>query len=426
MLAEHQVIYLLDEAERTIGRRLDSIRGRLRSKLHVRPAIWELILIDALTRIGKIDYERPTRSGQTPDLFVETANGPCWFEAAYLHPRFARLEERQDLFQRAVWAEERRIGIAPGSLHHDFYGQQVAHGFEMTLPAEHEIGSFFRVEAVKGFFEFIKGNPDQPVMVDLGEYGATVRLAYRPNTRSYGSSSVVIEQPRSVAEHAVFRLLTKKAKKYHPRDLGAPLIVCIGSERSTAVRFMGPMSVSTEAAIQEAYRSSALSGVIIVSVEATIASIGTLNTSRRARVSASVNRSATFALDNDYFRKLQLRFDLLDYGHGWNEWEGVGSVRERTEGLGGTLLWEQKKGGYAVTFPANQVLRALGGGLSASELQATYGMTDAENPFCRALNEGRTIVEIELLSHDARSLEPQKIRITFGPPTPLFLQNPKG
>ena len=424
MLAEHQVVHLLDECERVVGVPLGRIRGQLRSELHVRPAIWELILIDSASRIGKIEYERATGSGRTPDLYVEGPHGPLWIEAAFLLPRFADVEARKEAFIRAVWAEARRIGIPPGSIHDEFYGERAAYGFEMRVPAEHEITPFFRSELIKGFFNAIKKNPDQPIMVDLGEQGATVRLAYVPTARNSGSSSVVIEQPREVGEHAVYRLLEKKAKKYHRRDLSAPLVVCIGSERSTAVRSMGATAISVETAIREACRKyPVLSGVVVVSIEDMFPSPGNSNPSRQARATVTVSQSATFPVDKNLLR--QLRFDLVDYGHGWNEWEGVGTVAERMKGLGGTLLQKGLKDGFALTLPAHAVSRVLGGGWSAADLQASYRMTDIENPFRRALSEGRAIVGVELLPHDARSHEPQMMRITFGPPTPLLLQNPK-
>jgi hypothetical protein len=425
MLAEHQVTHLLNECERIVGKKLVGVRGQLRSESHVRAAIWELIVTDSVSRIGRIEYQRPTPKGKTPDLHVETPDGRLWIEAAFLLPRFADIEARQEAFQRALWAQERKVGIAPGTLHHEFYGERAAHGFEMTLPAQHELPAFFRFELVRGFFESMKNYPQQAMMVDLGEVGATVRLAYVPASRGT-SSSVVIEAPREAEEHAVYRLLTKKAKKYSARDLDAPLVVCIGSEHSTAVRSMGPMTVSPDTAIREACRKyPVLSAVIVVSIEDVIPSMGSFNTSRRAVVRAIANRSATLPLSDVLLRRLNLRFDLVDYGHAWNEWEDVPDVSDRMARLGGNLLWQVTGDGYAVTLPAHEVARVLGGGWSAADLQANYQMTDAENPFRRAFQEGRSIIAVEIVPHDPRQHDPPAMRITFGPPTPKLLQTPK-
>jgi hypothetical protein len=427
MLAEHQVRHLLTEVERAVGRRLEDIRSRLRSESNVRPAIWELIVLDAVSQIGKIDYQRATTSGKTPDIFVETPDGELWIEAALLlSPRIANTEARQDAFRRALYEEERRIGLTSGSLHHEFYGRKTGYGNEITLPAQHELRAFFRSDSVKSFFEFIRDNPQQPVMIDLGEYGASVKLAYVPGTRSAFSSSVGIEQPREVGEHAVYRQLTKKAKKYKAHDLNAPLIVCIGSERSSSIRAMGTMAVSTEAAIQQAFREHpVISGAIAVSIETYFPTLERLHDSRRARVTAIANRSATLPLSEALLRRINLRFDRVDYGHGWNEWEGVRSVADRMKQLGGTFVHEITKDGFAVTLPAHQILCILGGGRSVADLEASYRWAEAENPFRRAMIEGRSIVRVELLPHDARKLEPQAMKIVFGPPTPLLLQSPK-
>lgn len=364
MLAEHQVRHLLAEVERAVGRRLEDIRSQLRSESNVRPAIWELIVLDAVGQIGTIDYQRATASGKTPDIFVETSDGELWVEAALLlSPRIATIEARQDAFRRALYEEERRIGLSPGSLHHEFYGRRTGYGFAITLPAQHELRAFFRSESVKSFFEFIKDNPQQPVMIDLGEYGASVKLGYVPGSRDSFSSSVGIEQPREVGEHVVYRQLTKKAKRYKAHDLKAPLIICIGSERSSSVRAMGAMAISTETAICQACREHpVISGVIVVSIENRPPTPESFCDSRQARVTATANRDAKSRLSDALLRRLNFRFDRVDYGHGWNEWEGVRSVADKMKRLGGTFVHEITKDGFAVKLPAHEVVRILGGG----------------------------------------------------------------
>jgi hypothetical protein len=223
----------------------------------------------------------------------------------------------------------------------------------------------------------------------------------------------------------VYRLLTKKAKKYKAHDLEAPLIVCVGSERSSAVRITGGQSVSAETAVREACRRCpVLSAVIIVSIEPSIPTLGASNPTRRARVTALSNADATYPL-NGPLLNLDLRFDRVDYGHGWNEWEGIRSAVRRIERLSGHLVWEKTPDGFALTLPAHEVLQVLGGRWSAADLQKSYQLTDSGNPFRQALEEGRQIVAVELVPHDARGHEPQMIRITLGPATPLLLQTPR-
>jgi hypothetical protein len=430
VLAEHQVRHLLDEGERRIGRRLDGIRGQLRSESNVRSAIWELVVIDAFSAVGAIDYERKTGMGKTPDLHVETQDCSFWVEAAFLHPRFADIEKRQDAFRRAVWNQERQIGIPAGTLSYEFYGERAAFGYDVRIPAQHKLADFFKQDLVRNFFESIKANPTQGVQFDLGEVGATVRLGYVPGHAAHGGGGPMIEAPHAVEEHGLYRLLVKKAKKYKVHDLRAPLILCVTSERSTAVRRMGsPNVVSPEAAIEAAYRKyPILSAVFVISLEHPIPVPGNLSNSRRVYVRGALNQSATYPLSREILDRLQtVRFDKLDYGHGWNEREGITEISDRMARLGGSLMVHGglSNEGFAVTLPAHEIVHVLSGKWSADEWQKNYRLTDGENPFRRAAREGRPIIAVELLPHNPRDHEPQKIKISFGPPTPLLLQNPK-
>ncbi|MGZ5446270.1 MAG: hypothetical protein ACXW5U_29595 [Thermoanaerobaculia bacterium] len=423
MLAEHQVLHLLEHCEAAVGRSLDGIRGQLKSESHVRSAIWELIVADAVTRIGRIEYERPTSRGKTPDLFVGTDAGQFWLEAAFLLPRFHDVERRQERFRQAVWSEARRAGVAPGHVGCEFYGQPAPYGYEIKLPHEHDFAAFFRADDVRGFFAYVMQHPEQSVALDLGPYGASVRIGYVAGSQGVGGGSVVIEQPRRVEEHAVYRILTKKAKKYRSAHLGAPFVVCIGSERSAAVRRMtGPMTVSAEEAVREACRQQpVISGVIVVSIEDFIPTFG-LDWGRRAVVHATANHSARHPLTPALLQRLNLNFGLVEYGNSWNEWEGVDSRGKRLANLGGSLLYQPTKDGYAITLPAHEVVMVLGGEWTAAALQSNYGMSDEENYFRRAASEGRPIVAVELVPHDPRRHDPPQIRITFGSPRPMVLQ----
>lgn len=75
------------------------------------------------------------------------------------------------------------------------------------------------------------------------------------------------EAPTEVTQHAVYRALDDKARKY---ELDEPLIVCIGSDQSPAMWLRGPGVVSLEEAIGTAfsqYRS--LAAVLAVAIKLT-------------------------------------------------------------------------------------------------------------------------------------------------------------
>jgi hypothetical protein len=96
VLREHQARFLLERAEQLAGRELKQIRGKLKTKRQVRHGIWELVLLDAASRLGKINYE-PDTSKACADTLLDI-NGGVWLEAAYLEARHTDVLNRQETF----------------------------------------------------------------------------------------------------------------------------------------------------------------------------------------------------------------------------------------------------------------------------------------------------------------------------------------
>jgi hypothetical protein len=99
MLNEDQVQRLLTDCERAVAQPLKSLRGNLLRIKSRAAAIWELIVIDAVAKLGPIKYEPPISdaAASRPDLHLEVARRGIWIEATYVQRRFPdneRLEQR--------------------------------------------------------------------------------------------------------------------------------------------------------------------------------------------------------------------------------------------------------------------------------------------------------------------------------------------
>ena len=430
MLREHQVRFLLEHGERIVGFPLTQIRGKLKTKRQVRHAIWELVLLDSASELGPVAYEPKSATGVSPDLYLNVDSG-IWLEAAYLEPRHAETLARQEAFTNHIRKTSRDAGIRPGSIQRHFHGEKVDAGFRVILPAAHELPAFFRREAVRGFFAAIAADPQRGLGLDLRAEGADVTLTYTPGPLGQVvtvGGGPVLEAPRIIEEHAIYRVLDNKGAHYRSAGLMQPLIVCIVSEENpTARRMTSPLLPSSADAIAAAFaRRPLLSGVLLVSLEWRPSVFG-LPTSRQAHARIYFNDRARFPLSRSGQELLmRLRFDRVDYGDSWNEWEDARTARERLLRLGGTLTYrETANGGYAVSFPAHELVHVLGGAETAEKFAAQYRFDSGENPLQRAAAEGRAIVNIRLLPHNPRGQEPQMVEIEFGGPSVLLLQVPK-
>jgi hypothetical protein len=426
MLAEHQVRFLLEHCEEILGRELKQLRGNLRSKLHVRAAIWELILIDAAAELGPVKYEEATPGGKALDIFLDM-DGGLWIEAAFLEPRFTEILERQEKFTQRLRKAEREAGIAVGSIQREFYGTKSAAGFDVTVPHESELARIFRTPDMRTFFAAIKAQPSEHRRIDLGAAGVTVVLTYagpRSGPTFSVGGSPVLEAPRTIEEHALFRLLDQKGRKYRNAGITHPVVIHVATERNPSVsRFYSVHTVPHRDAVAAALRKHPIiSGVVLMWLESPVPVFGQAPP-RQPRLEAFLNDDALHPLTERMRAVLpRMRFDRVDYGELWNEWEGATTAEQRLDRLGGPMNYRSTKDGFTVTIPADLLIQALGSSTSTNIIDSEYRVDGAHNAFRRARSEGRPVVAITLLPHDKRLREPQMVEIEFGAPTSLLLQ----
>ncbi len=299
MLAEHQVRFLLERCEKLVGKELTQIRGNLRSKRHVRHAIWELILMDAAAEIGPVEYEPLTAGGRALDIFLDVEGG-IWLEAAFLEPRFRDVLERQEMFTERLRKEEKRRGLAIGSVERNFYGTKSDFGFDVTIPAENELARLFSAPDVQAFFREVAENPEHSRQLDLGRLGATVVLSYLGPAvgpvHTVGGSPL-IEAPRKVEEHALFRLLDEKGSKYRSAGITQPVVVHVATERNPSVGRLGSVHVVPHRdAVGAALRKHrVISGVVLLWLESPVP-VFSLAAQRQPRLDTFLNDYAAHPL----------------------------------------------------------------------------------------------------------------------------------
>lgn len=266
MLRNEQVVKLLKICEKLVGKELPQVRGHLSKDASRAPAIWELLVLEAASEIGEIEYE-PIPGG-SPDIHLQFPNGRgIWIEVAFLYPKFQKEERVSDKIIVWLSSESRRRGIPPYKIYPRFDGKAGNDaGPVRILPEAHERKQFLKLPEIVEFFERIKLQPTEKYICVLSDY--TLSISYAPEAQeSHLSSGGLVQQaPTTIKKHAVYNVLKKKAKQH---DVDGPRIICIGSDRSPALsRIKGPNEVRLEEAIQAAFfRNRSLSATIIVRVE---------------------------------------------------------------------------------------------------------------------------------------------------------------
>lgn len=136
MLIEEQVAELLRRCEALAGRELKQVRGNLRNAATRAEAVWELLVMEAVAKLGRIEVES---SQGGPDIRLELPTGR-WasIEVTYLHPRFEDEERRSAMVARWIHDVASSLGPDAPEIRCDFQGDSKhLAGPRRKLPLEH-------------------------------------------------------------------------------------------------------------------------------------------------------------------------------------------------------------------------------------------------------------------------------------------------
>jgi hypothetical protein len=145
VLNEDQVRELLTSCETSLVHRLDGLRASLRTHANRAAAIWELLVLDALLKLGHVEYEQPIAGldSSRPDFRIDLGAGRrIWIDATYLTERFVGNERRADLLRRRFGKEGSARGIPYARLWSRLDGDPTPAGFRRELPKERIFRAF--------------------------------------------------------------------------------------------------------------------------------------------------------------------------------------------------------------------------------------------------------------------------------------------
>lgn len=361
MLKEEQVAELLKRCEAVTGQRLEQIRGNLSLSETRSAAIWELIVLDASTKIGTVEYE-PHENG-SPDILVTLPSGEnVWIEVAFLYPRFWKQERQSDEVWQWLRQEADRRGIDGFKISCRFDGIASRSGFIRKLPEQQDRNKFLKSTIVKDFFNQILSNKAERVSFTHPDY--TLSVLYSPNSNGGGGGGTVQEAPKHYKEHALYRIVKAKARQH---DVPGIRLLCIGTDQSNALsNHVAPNGVTAANALYYAFKqTTSISGVITVSVESRVQAFTGITRDARAKIYYNENAKALpSAGDQETIKKLN--FNQWTYHHPLTQYDTPPDGLYRK--LGGKLSVSTSNNGGTLTIPTTILLEILSGRASLSEL----------------------------------------------------------
>lgn len=418
MLLNEQAAELLKRCEEIVGTQLSQVRGNLSKAESRASAVWELLVLEAASKIGQVEYE--PHPGGSPDiqLFLPGYRS-VWIEVAFLYPRFWKEERKSIAVTNWIFSEAERRGIPSCKIYPRLDGVQKNNaGPVRKLPELNERKQFLHSQEIKNFFEGIVNKPNVHHRIDSSDY--TLSIAYSPNAKGpyRTSGGLAQEAPTSVEEHAVFRVLKEKAKQH---DVSGPRIICIGSDQSPALsRMRGPREVRLEDALNVIFsKNQSLSATIIVSVENVPTAF--VGIEKQARAEIFINPYSKTPLMPEEVQLLsKLNFAKWKYSFPLANWKNEG--RENFHSVTGTLTWRPGPLNMEVEIPANIIVDALAGKMTLAE---AFGLKKDDRLY-QAFNEGW---EVEACSYKKGNIElgeAPKVVLQLSSPFKVYERNKKG
>jgi len=407
MLAEEQVAELLRRVEQSLGKELPQTRGNLRNAKTRGAAVWELLVLEAASYLGSIEYEPDTRG--SPDILLHLPKGrDLWIEAAFLYPRFWEKERQSNEVTQWLYGEAERRGIPLYKIHPRLDRRDSKAGPIRVLPAVNERKKFLKEPELTKFFGNIASKPAERHNCTLSRY--TVSISYLPNARGpfRSSSGLQQEAAKVVQEHAIYKALIEKAGK---QKIAGPKIICIGSDQSPALSpLRGPGQPGVHDAVRAVFsKHRSISAVMVISVRDSPAGFSRFE--KRAHGEIFVNPHARELLTEQESEILRtMNFNCWKYTFPMHKWGKNGAEGFRR--TSGSLTCRPRGMGMEIEVPTNVLVDGLAG---KTNLFKEFRL-DGKDIISRALNDGWVVESCSFKPGDIEAGEAPKVVIGLSPP----------
>jgi len=267
MLLEEQVSELLKRCEKITGQYLKQLRGNLKQIETRAAAIFELIVIETVSKVGIVEYE-PLESEPSPDIRLTLPNKEkIWIEIKYIISRFWKEEKQSKDTINWIAKEIKRKKINLSMINFEITGKDSEYGMKVSFPKEQERKSFLRDKELNKFFQIIEDNPNLKYEFKHSNY--SFKIIYNPNiinkNKTFFITSKLLENPKVITEDSLYRTLKEKANQHNL----SRRVLCIGSDQSNATRSLKLNGeLKTENIINQVFsNNSSILGVLLVNIE---------------------------------------------------------------------------------------------------------------------------------------------------------------
>lgn len=415
-------------------RQLASIADRLNRPGDARlPAMWELVLLDALAQVGSLRHEGQLPNGRRPDfeLTATTSNGEGLLivgDVATVSD--AGLNEQNPV--KDLGAELSRLAIKAGLDPHHF-GYDVRGGrvgpygdarVKLFLPAKAQLLALMGKE-VTPWIRRLTRSPQQPDRFEYVAPGVVFSLTYDPKQRYARGGYLCYDVAASLDKNPLFGALKGKVKqlRHAPPEAIRLIVACDGGTallRDYKLYSSGTFN-ARDVATDFLRQNSSIDAVLLVAVDEQRRPLENRTTyqmkydwvvapphTRSPRMSAG----AIAALDG------VLRGAVMHVPQPVRSAYNA-AIQCRKPGCGPDMIGGYTMDNGRISLSSRALQRLLAGELTVDEFVAAHGWNDKPgtgNPFARMSRAGRMISKIDL--DGAEDKDDDWLTFNFGPPDP--------
>lgn len=400
VLQNNQLVSIVDRLNRSGNSRL--------------PAMWELVMLDALSGDGVLRHEIQLANGRRPDfeLTVSLAEDEKVLiigDVATVSD--AGLDEQNPV--KVLSAELSRLatkaGLNPNHFGYDVRGDRVGpYGngrIKLFLPAKGQLLMLMGKEVAPWIFR-LKTAPQRPDSFDYTGHEISFSLTYDPEQPYARGGHLSYDVAASRDRNPLFKALQGKVdqlKEAPPMALRL-VIVCDGDSallrQSQLMHSPGTFSAG-EVAEDFLRKNSSIDAVLLVTIEEQ-RQVFDLNATYRMKYklvvaplharSPRMTPSVTTVLDALLRKAIQRIPQPIQSAY-------TAAARCRLPGCGPDMIGDYRMNDHSVSLSSRALQRLLAGEITGSEFISAHGWNDTHgpsNPFARAVRSGQMITKIEI------------------------------
>lgn len=397
------------------------------TRLH---AMWELLILHALSKAGHLQHEQALPNGRCPDFHwtVTQQDGvellvtgdittisdeglDAQNPLEYIRGEISRLASKFKLRAGDFWIDAR--GEITGPRHRS--------RMRLMLPMKSEISAFSKTEFEPWFYK-IKKDPTKQSQFERTEKNINLKIFYKPNRESGGGSYTSYTVATSRIVNPLFSALKGKVKQLNgsPENSLRLIVACDGGCDLIRRGDQGKShyTYSAQEVAEDFLRqNSSVDAVLLATIGEENHSFGVRATYQmRYQLICAPPPARSRRATNESIEALTaaLRVALSNLPRPLRTAYHSAS-RLKTPGVGSDKLGKYSMQGNKITISSRGLLRLLAGEISSEDFSRAHGWddpTNPANPFAYNLKNGLMISNIEITSDPDSDDDDDEVAIT--------------